>query len=944
MRKISFLTTAAAIALLNSAVYAAPSAVKLDKPLTFDGKLDEAVWQKAVKFNKFFTHNTTRAAQAGTEVYLLYDNSNIYLGFKCFQDRPAKAKATGRTGKVYSDDSVEMMIDPNATENRYFHFLTNVNGAVSTRKCDQGGHVADSKWKGTVTSKGFQGNGFWSCEVKIPFSTLDILPDSDRWAFGFVRNNYGKATEHSTTSADGSINAAGHFLKVEKFQINHALYAWEIGTPQLNTRKVNDQYKVTLSVPLTNNASIPQNVRTTLAISGNGEATGYTFTREAFEAQKGRTLLTPELKFNKQGKYKLSVTLRDPANGRVLKKSDYPVTISFSPLELAIDKPNYKGLIFESMQLENVVYSVKNNMNDAKNIVVKTGIKDAANQVIFSTTLKGSGKVTVPNSKLPYGKLTVFAEVDDQTRQTIPLRKLEFRKGEVWRDADGFWRIEKERFLPVISWGDCCFEGITAKVNGDKDPKVKTVSGATMWSHFPGRKSLRLARVTPEDEQHMRKAVRKAAASSKLFCHFLADEPEIQGITASALTHTAEIIRDEDPYHPTMVSNDFVSGLKDFADAAALNGLHPYPSVLKNTVRNDFGKVVNFMDQAMIMSASRKEPQIICYLQQGFNYGDCGAVNNRVPTFDEIRTQFIMSLVLGGKGIMFFHFTTPHYPEFYIGNPEIGKEMTALTPVLLSNDYRAKNFKVSSKYIRTLTKKVGNHYWILACSTVKEPVKAEITLPELGSRKLYVWREGRTIAANKGSFSDNFNNFDTHIYTTDSDAKGLRTLQEVEKAIAAANEARRKPGNLAFQMLEGDKLKFRASSNWLGSRVPDCGLWHLTDGVIKEPLASSPNGTYGTIAWKDRTPNKTPDWVELEFPVAVTAGRIVVYPAENTLRDYEVQARINGNWQTLGSAKNAQGKFQEFKFAPVNAKVFRLYITANNGPTSKVHEIEIYEK
>ena len=944
MRKISFLTTAAAIALLNSAVYAAPSAVKLDKPLTFDGKLDEAVWQKAVKFNKFFTHNTTRAAQAGTEVYLLYDNSNIYLGFKCFQDRPAKAKATGRGGSVYSDDSVEMMIDPNATENRYFHFLTNVNGAVSTRKCDQGGHVADSKWKGTVTSKGFQGNGFWSCEVKIPFSTLDILPDSNSWAFGFVRNNYGKATEHSTTSADGSINAAGHFLKVEKFQINHALYAWEIGTPQLNTRKVNDQYKVTLSVPLTNSANIPQNIRTTLAISGNGEATGYTFTREAFEAQKGRTLLTPELNFNKQGKYKLSVTLRDPANGRVLKKSDYPVAISFSPLELAIDKPNYKGLIFESMQLENVVYSVKNNMNDAQNIVVKTGIKDAANQVIFSTTLKGSGKVTVPNSKLPYGKLTVFAEVDDQTRQTIPLRKLEFRKGEVWRDADGFWRIEKERFLPVISWGDCCFEGITAKVNGDKDPKVKTVSGATMWSHFPGRKSLRLARVTPEDEQHMRKAVRKAAASSKLFCHFLADEPEIQGITASALTHTAEIIRDEDPYHPTMVSNDFVSGLKDFADAAALNGLHPYPSVLKNTVRNDFGKVVNFMDQAMIMSASRKEPQTICYLQQGFNYGDCGAVNNRVPTFDEIRTQFIMSLVLGGKGIMFFHFTTPHYPEFYIGNPEIGKEMTALTPVLLSNDYRSKNFKVSSKYIRTLTKKVGDHYWILTCSTVKEPVKAEITLPELGSRKLYVWREGRTVAANKGSFSDNFNNFDTHIYTTDSDAKGLRTLQEVEKAIAAANEARRKPGNLAFQMLEGDKLKFRASSNWLGSRVPDCGLWHLTDGVIKEPLASSPNGTYGTIAWKDRTPNKTPDWVELEFPVAVTAGRIVVYPAENTLRDYEVQARINGNWQTLGSAKNAQGKFQEFKFAPVNAKVFRLYITANNGPTSKVHEIEIYEK
>ena len=245
-------------------------------------------------------------------------------------------------------------------------------------------------------------------------------------------------------------------------------------------------------------------------------------------------------------------------------------------------------------------------------------------------------------------------------------------------------------------------------------------------------------------------------------------------------------------------------------------------------------------------------------------------------------------------------------------NEIIGKEMTALTPVLLSNDYRAKELKVNSKYIRTLIKKVGKHYWILTCSTVKDPVNAVINLPELGNRKLHVWREGRAVEVKNGQFSDKFNNFDTHIYTTDSDTRGLRTLQEVEKAIAAANEARRKPGNLAFQMLEGDKLKFRASSNWLGSRVPDCGLWHLTDGVIKEPLASSPNGTYGTIAWKDRTANKTPDWVELEFPQAVTAGRIVIYPAENTLRDYEVQAQINGSWKTLGSVKNAQGKFQEF--------------------------------
>ena len=110
----------------------------------------------------------------------------------------------------------------------------------------------------------------------------------------------------------------------------------------------------------------------------------------------------------------------------------------------------------------------------------------------------------------------------------------------------------------------------------------------------------------------------------------------------------------------------------------------------------------------------------------------------------------------------------------------------------------------------------------------------------------------------------------------------------------------------------------------------------------------APHGnSKGKLAWVDKTPNRTPDWIVLEFPKPVKIGRIVVYPAEGTLKDYEVQVEMNGKFITVGSARNLPriwDKHQEFIFPRMTASKIRLFVTANNGPNTKVHEIEVYEK
>ena len=110
------------------------------------------------------------------------------------------------------------------------------------------------------------------------------------------------------------------------------------------------------------------------------------------------------------------------------------------------------------------------------------------------------------------------------------------------------------------------------------------------------------------------------------------------------------------------------------------------------------------------------------------------------------------------------------------------------------------------------------------------------------------------------------------------------------------------------------------------------------------PPAKRAHGAGGVIIWRDRTPKKVPDWIELRFDKPVTAGRAVIYPALDSLRDYEIQVWQDGNWKTVGSVKNASGKSQTVTFPPVTTNRIRLYITANNGPDSALYELEIYEK
>ncbi|MBR6371937.1 MAG: hypothetical protein IKS20_02030 [Victivallales bacterium] len=912
--------------------------MKTNGRIKIDGRLDEADWQCALKIERFFVENSDKPAFP-TKAMLLYDANGLYVGFDVSIPQGGGIKNEAKEAdshKIYYDDCVELMIDPNKTGDRYFHFMVNTAGLVLDRYCDQGGHVADAKWNGEIKAACSVQEKAWYCEMFIPYYTLDIEHEGKRtWGFNFAVNRRNPRQEASALE-NGLYHVAGTFLPVDGIEQDWAQFAWETSPVKVQCQGSSQNLAGDLTVPVANLGKVSKKARVDVALFGGEDV----LVRDAayeFKPGENAQIQFKKVSIPKAGDYKCVVSVMDFQSRRVLKRRVYPVRCDYAPFEIDLLVPRYRNCIFATQNLKEVVYNVKSNGPTS----FTTGIRDLNGKVLVEKKVEKGGKLRFPVSALPEGKLLVFARSGKDDEVTHPLRKLPYQKGEVWIDEDNFVRVDGKRFFPIISWCTRHVDGINVKMSkSSTTPGVKICTGDLTWSQFPPRKSYLLPAITPEHEAMMREVIRKYRNNPDMFMYYLLDEPEIKNINVSGLRHAAEIIRDEDPYHISYISNDTVAGAKDFVESGEMNGLHPYPSPLPGVPKSNFQRVITFMDQVMAFNKTRKMPQLIAYAQQGFNYADFGQQNSRIPSYDEIRTQYMISLILGGKGVELYTRNENIYPEINIGFPALVKELLALSPVFLENDAIEPAFANSNPNVRTMLKKHNGEYWLFAVSATSGVEKASFTLPAFAGKRLNVVEEERTIQAKDGGvFEDTFNNYQVHIYTTAVPPR-LESLASIEARIAEANARRRKTGNLAFQELENQRMSISASSNKAYFRRDDSCLWHVTDGVF----VPETDPHYYQETWHDNTPDKYPDWIVLNFRKPIRPSRAVIYPFKKTLKDFELQAFVNGKWQTLGRMKEGNDNKYELAFPPVESQQFRLYVTSSNGPYTIVDEIELYEK
>jgi uncharacterized protein DUF5916 len=179
-------------------------AIRLDGELRIDGRLDEPAWAAAAPATGLRQREPRdgEPATEETEVRILYDARNLYIGVLCRDAEPDRVVAHvlqrdkllepgGYDGRhqFAGDDAVAFLLDPFRDRRNAFVFATNANGAEFDALITDESGAFNSDWRTVWTVRAHRGSEGWSAELAIPFRSLRYpsTPPLDGWGFNVWR-------------------------------------------------------------------------------------------------------------------------------------------------------------------------------------------------------------------------------------------------------------------------------------------------------------------------------------------------------------------------------------------------------------------------------------------------------------------------------------------------------------------------------------------------------------------------------------------------------------------------------------------------------------------------------------------------------------------------------------------------------------------------------------
>jgi hypothetical protein len=151
------------------------TAVRIDGEITLDGVLDEPAWELAEPATDFvqWQPSTGQPSAERTEVYVLYDDDSLYLGFVGFDSRPDQMRVNDlREDFTFSGtDSIGIVIDSLNDNRSGFLFGTNPAGAKRDSQLSNDSTFNDD-WDGVWDVRVARNDQGFVAEFVIPFKTL----------------------------------------------------------------------------------------------------------------------------------------------------------------------------------------------------------------------------------------------------------------------------------------------------------------------------------------------------------------------------------------------------------------------------------------------------------------------------------------------------------------------------------------------------------------------------------------------------------------------------------------------------------------------------------------------------------------------------------------------------------------------------------------------------
>jgi hypothetical protein len=189
-------------------------AVRVATPPRIDGRLDDEIYATIPAVGGFIQQLPREglAATEPTEVWVMFDDDNVYIAARCIDSQPDRAVANelrrDNRNIFQLNDSLSVVLDTFYDRRNGFFFQTNPLGAVRDQAIKDGGQTEswNTVWdvKATRTARGY------TVEMMIPFKSLRYHGTGEQvWGINFRRVVKWKNEVSNLTLVPASYGSAG---------------------------------------------------------------------------------------------------------------------------------------------------------------------------------------------------------------------------------------------------------------------------------------------------------------------------------------------------------------------------------------------------------------------------------------------------------------------------------------------------------------------------------------------------------------------------------------------------------------------------------------------------------------------------------------------------------------------------------------------------------------
>ncbi|MEO7445449.1 MAG: DUF5916 domain-containing protein [Ferruginibacter sp.] len=199
-----------AAALAQQAPQRSLQAMRTNSPIKIDGIPDEAIWKTAPVAEKFIEFRPNAGAvenpSNATQVYILYDNSAIYIAGYCHElNADSISRELVGRDKVGSNDFVGVIFDTYYDKINATGFYVTASSEQYDAKYSNSGNEDDT-WNAVWDSKSVMQKDGWTFEMRIPYSALRFSPKNSTWGLNITRKRNKSGQQFMWNSVVPTIN------------------------------------------------------------------------------------------------------------------------------------------------------------------------------------------------------------------------------------------------------------------------------------------------------------------------------------------------------------------------------------------------------------------------------------------------------------------------------------------------------------------------------------------------------------------------------------------------------------------------------------------------------------------------------------------------------------------------------------------------------------------